>query len=94
MATLLKQMVMKNLVSVHWSDIFSLLLTPSKIVSSNSQGRTNVTLTRYGEGKWDGVYTEFHPAASAKYVRVFTFDCRSSGDNAQKFTNSMYTKFK
>ena len=41
----------------------------------------------------DGVFTEFfHPE---NYVRVLTFNCgNSSGDNVQKLTNSMYTKFK
>lgn len=93
-AMLKKRLATKSLVAVGWKDKFSLILTPSKIQSSNSEGRTNLTLTQYSEGNWDGVYTEFLITTPQKYVRVFTFDCRSSGDNAQKFTNSMYTKFK
>jgi hypothetical protein len=93
-AMLKKRVAMKSLVGVGWGSVFSLLLTPSKIVSSNSMGRTNVTLTRYGERKWDGVYTEFRVASLQKYVRVFTFDCQSSGDNVQKLTDTMFKKFK
>ena len=89
-----KRMVLKSLVSIGWKNIFSLILKPDEIVSSNSGGGTNLRLTQYSEGKWDGVYTDFHFATPQKYVRVFTFDCRSSGDNVQKFTDFIYTKFK
>lgn len=93
-AMLKKQFAAKSLVSVGWKNIFSLILTPSTIKSSNSGGTTNVNLTRYGEGKWDGVYTEFRVESPQKYVRVFTFDCQSSGDDVQKFTDMMFKKFK
>mgnify|MGYP001175869505 CR=1 FL=1 len=89
-----KLLVTKSLVIVGWKNKFNLMLKPSEIQSSNAGGRTNLRLTQYSEGNWDGVYTEFLLTTPEKYVRVFTFACLSSGDDVQKFTNWMYGKFK
>ncbi len=92
---MLKKLLATNsLVIVGWKNVFSLILKPSEIHSSNAGGRTNLRLTQYSEGNWDGVYTEFLLTTPQKYVRIFTFACLSSGDDVRKFTNSMYGKFK
>jgi len=82
----------ENLVLLDWNHVFSIHLTPDDIRSS-FPGESHIRLTQYGDS-WDGVFTRF-VYGSEKFVQVFTFDCRrGSGDNIQKLTKSMYTKFK
>ena len=90
-AVINKSQASENSVLNRWDNIFLLWIKPDDILATFYE-KSYFRLSQYGDN-WDGVFTEFfHPE---NYVRVLTFNCgNSSGDNVQKLTNSMYTKFK